>query len=186
MMELGATVCTPRAPRCGSCPVARWCRAHTLGIAEALPSAAARNRKPVRLTLSAAVLLDARGRTLLLRQKSDHSTLFSSLWQFPAIQRVEAETRRKLARYLQSAFGICGSTCKPCRQRATRSPFAKFCWRHFWCAFASCRPPAVDGGRRAHARLDRHRPPAHLQRHTEDRRRGPRRWLSHKHSALLS
>jgi A/G-specific adenine glycosylase len=26
MMELGATVCTARAPRCGSCPVAPWCR----------------------------------------------------------------------------------------------------------------------------------------------------------------
>jgi A/G-specific adenine glycosylase len=25
MMELGATVCAARAPRCGDCPVARWC-----------------------------------------------------------------------------------------------------------------------------------------------------------------
>jgi A/G-specific adenine glycosylase len=25
MMELGATVCTARAPRCGECPVAAWC-----------------------------------------------------------------------------------------------------------------------------------------------------------------
>ena len=24
-MELGATVCTARAPRCGACPVAAWC-----------------------------------------------------------------------------------------------------------------------------------------------------------------
>jgi A/G-specific adenine glycosylase len=27
MMELGATVCTPRAPRCAACPVAAWCTA---------------------------------------------------------------------------------------------------------------------------------------------------------------
>ncbi|MEX2158017.1 MAG: A/G-specific adenine glycosylase [Dehalococcoidia bacterium] len=27
MMDLGAAVCTARAPKCGSCPVARWCRA---------------------------------------------------------------------------------------------------------------------------------------------------------------
>jgi len=104
MMELGATLCTPRAPQCGSCPVARWCRAHTLGIAGALPSPR-QKRKPVSLTLSAAVLLNARGRTLLLRQRSDHSTLFSSLWQFPAVQGSRPDGG-KLARYLQSAFGI--------------------------------------------------------------------------------
>jgi A/G-specific adenine glycosylase len=28
LMELGATVCTPVAPRCGECPVRAWCRAH--------------------------------------------------------------------------------------------------------------------------------------------------------------
>ena len=27
MMELGATVCTPRAPRCAECPVSAWCEA---------------------------------------------------------------------------------------------------------------------------------------------------------------
>ncbi|MCH7838132.1 MAG: A/G-specific adenine glycosylase [Chloroflexi bacterium] len=27
MMDLGGQVCTARAPRCGSCPLARWCRA---------------------------------------------------------------------------------------------------------------------------------------------------------------
>jgi A/G-specific adenine glycosylase len=104
MMELGATLCTPRAPQCGGCPVARWCRAHALGIAGTLPSAR-KKRRPISLALSAAVLLDARGRTLVLRQKNDHGVLFSSLWQFPAIQASKPDAR-KLARYLKSAFGI--------------------------------------------------------------------------------
>ncbi len=30
MMDLGGQVCTARAPRCGSCPLARWCRARPL------------------------------------------------------------------------------------------------------------------------------------------------------------
>lgn len=104
MMELGATVCTPRAPQCTSCPVARWCRAHALGIALRLP-ATRRKPKPVRLALSAAILLDPHGRTLLVRQKSEHSTLFSSLWHFPAAQSARPAPE-KLSRYLQSAFGI--------------------------------------------------------------------------------
>jgi A/G-specific adenine glycosylase len=108
MMELGATVCTPRAPQCAACPVARWCRAHALGIALRLP-ATRRKPKPVRLALSAAILLDPRGRTLLVRQKSEQSgfssTLFSSMWHFPAVQSA-TPAPEKLSRYLQGAFGI--------------------------------------------------------------------------------
>jgi A/G-specific adenine glycosylase len=94
MMELGATVCTPRAPRCGACPVSRWCRARERGIQDQLPSAR-RTAKPVRLTLAAAVLLDPRGRTLLVRQgeasprdgaaPKQGTAFFSRLWQFPAL-----------------------------------------------------------------------------------------------------
>lgn len=107
MMELGATLCTPRAPQCSACPVARWCRAHTLGITLRLP-APRRKPKPVRLALSAAIFLDPRCRTLLLRQQSDHSSFFSNLWQFPAVKAAGAAPE-KLSRYLQSAFSMTAS-----------------------------------------------------------------------------
>jgi A/G-specific adenine glycosylase len=109
MMELGATVCTPRAPRCDACPVSRCCRAHALGIALRLPTPR-RKPKPVRLALSAAVLFDPRGRTLLVRKKSGHSALFSNLWHFPAVQSAavqwEGPAPEKLAAYLRKEFGI--------------------------------------------------------------------------------
>ena len=48
LMEVGACVCTPRAPRCGDCPVRRWCVARALGAAEAFPRrSAARAKRPV-------------------------------------------------------------------------------------------------------------------------------------------
>ncbi len=137
MMELGATICTPRAPQCAACPVSRWCRAHALGIALRLPSPR-RKPTPVRLALSAAVLLDPRGRTLLLRQKSGHSALFSSLWHFPALQAARPAPE-KLARYLESAFGITAPLERHCQRRATPSPSAKSCSRRFSCASPSCR-----------------------------------------------
>src|SRR5262249_43140022 len=37
IMELGATVCTPRSPRCHNCPIVRDCRAHVLGKVDLLP-----------------------------------------------------------------------------------------------------------------------------------------------------
>jgi A/G-specific adenine glycosylase len=37
MMDLGATVCTPKAPSCGRCPFAGSCTAHARGDAETFP-----------------------------------------------------------------------------------------------------------------------------------------------------
>ncbi len=37
LMELGATVCTPRSPRCATCPVATHCQANALGLQALIP-----------------------------------------------------------------------------------------------------------------------------------------------------
>ena len=109
MMELGATVCTPRSPACASCPVSHWCGAHATGSADTLPSPRSKPRR-VHITLIAAVLLDPRGRTLLVRPADDGESLFSKLWQFPAV-RVKRATNRQallqeLSRELLSTLGL--------------------------------------------------------------------------------
>ena len=48
MMDLGATICTPRNPRCDACPLAAICRANALGIAASLPARAPRKARPTR------------------------------------------------------------------------------------------------------------------------------------------
>jgi A/G-specific adenine glycosylase len=102
MMELGATVCTPKSPKCGECPVAGWCRAWKLGIAEQLPDAR-KKRAQVRITLAAAVLLDPRGRTLLVRRAGGDGALFSRMWQFPALE-TSADASSDLAEHLREKF----------------------------------------------------------------------------------
>ncbi|HEV2223211.1 MAG TPA: A/G-specific adenine glycosylase [Candidatus Acidoferrales bacterium] len=85
MMELGETICTPRSPNCNACPIARHCKARTLGIAEKLPTAR-QKRVPANVHIAAAVLVDSRGHTLLTKIPGAHdSVLFSRLWQFPAV-----------------------------------------------------------------------------------------------------
>jgi len=124
MMELGATVCTPRAPRCAECSVSPWCRAHSLGIADRVP-AARRKPRTISMTLAAAVLLDPRGRTLMVLQDGSaprdsnpgaNGALFSRLWQFPAVacpSRRVARNSHELSRHLESTFGLCGVLLKP-------------------------------------------------------------------------
>jgi A/G-specific adenine glycosylase len=48
MMDLGATVCTPRRPDCTACPLAAHCAARARGIAADLPRRAPRPDKPLR------------------------------------------------------------------------------------------------------------------------------------------
>ncbi|WP_343038905.1 A/G-specific adenine glycosylase [Paracoccus aestuariivivens] len=48
MMDLGATICTPRNPACGICPVNNGCQARIQGIAAELPRKAPKKAKPQR------------------------------------------------------------------------------------------------------------------------------------------
>ncbi len=48
LMDLGATICTPRSPDCGNCPIRPDCRANATGNAESLPRKLAKKPKPTR------------------------------------------------------------------------------------------------------------------------------------------
>lgn len=52
VMDLGATVCTPRAPKCLMCPWQQACQARALGIAEDLPRRAPKAKRPLRRGLA--------------------------------------------------------------------------------------------------------------------------------------
>ena len=60
MMELGATLCTPKSPQCLLCPVNEFCEGRRLGIADSLPEKR-KKRAPAIVTLAAAVFFDKRG-----------------------------------------------------------------------------------------------------------------------------
>jgi A/G-specific adenine glycosylase len=48
MMDLGATVCAPKHPCCGICPLLKFCTGHALGCPENLPRKAPRRERPLR------------------------------------------------------------------------------------------------------------------------------------------
>ena len=81
MMELGATVCLPRAPRCGECPVRDHCRASARGTAAQLPVKLGR-RAPERIE-AAAVVVRRRGRILLAPVPGDARRM-AGFWELPA------------------------------------------------------------------------------------------------------
>lgn len=103
VMELGATVCTPRAPACRSCPVSKHCRAHELGIADRIPRPKSRAARTP-LAISAIVIVDRRGRVLLEPRPADG--LWGGLWQPPCVER-DSATPVALAKTLDG-LGLTG------------------------------------------------------------------------------
>ena len=76
MMELGATVCLPKAPLCLHCPVQPWCR--TRGEHPALP------RKAQQVREIAYGLAERRGE-VLLRQRAGDLSLMAGMWELPEL-----------------------------------------------------------------------------------------------------
>lgn len=70
LFDLGATVCTPRKPRCMLCPWAGDCRARAEGVQEELPAKAAKAEQPTRHGV-AFFVTDGDGNVLLRRRKED-------------------------------------------------------------------------------------------------------------------
>lgn len=83
MMDLGATICAPRATRCMLCPLFGGCRAAATGVPLRYPVAAPRQARPVRFG-HAYVLRDGAGRVLLRRRGA--TGLLASMTETPGSQ----------------------------------------------------------------------------------------------------
>ncbi len=103
MMELGATICTPRNPRCDACPVGRWCEAVRLGRQNELPTR--RRKKPIPHHEIVAAVIRRNGRLLLGKRRPEG--LLGGLWELPGGKVEPRETHEAaLARELREELGI--------------------------------------------------------------------------------
>ncbi|MDZ4699853.1 MAG: A/G-specific adenine glycosylase [Rhodothermales bacterium] len=98
LMELGATVCIPRSPRCGACPIALWCRACAEGTQENFPVKTKKGPTPHYHHVVGIVRNEAG--EYLIHQRHEENML-GGMWTFPggrleAGESVEAACRRLL------------------------------------------------------------------------------------------
>jgi len=82
LMELGATVCTPRSPACSICPLAKLCRARAEGRVAQLPVLSPK-ASPKAQRVQTIVARSAEGRVVLARRS--RGGLFGGLWEPPCI-----------------------------------------------------------------------------------------------------
>jgi len=103
LMELGAIVCTPAAPRCTECPLAARCVARQLGRQEAIP---ARAPSPAILRIQEAAVVVRRGAEVLLVRRPLEGR-WAGLWEFPHGPLMDSETAEAAAaRLLRELTGL--------------------------------------------------------------------------------
>jgi A/G-specific adenine glycosylase len=73
MMDLGATICTPRNPDCGACPWAGSCEGRAAGVAASLPRKLPKKARPLRR--GAAFVAISKSREVLLRRRPEKGLL---------------------------------------------------------------------------------------------------------------
>ncbi len=79
LMELGATVCTPKSPKCQSCPAHGFCRAFAQGRMTELPVKSPKKEK--RIEQKTVLILDCGGEIALC--KRGETGLLAGLWELP-------------------------------------------------------------------------------------------------------
>ena len=101
LMDLGATICIPRNPRCLICPLMKMCEARKNGTQELRPLLKA--KKAVPHYIHAAAVIVQRGRVLLAQRPADG--LLGGMWEFPN-GRVNADPAKELTKVLNAAYSL--------------------------------------------------------------------------------
>lgn len=121
LMELGATVCTPRHPRCGECPVRRSCRALAEDLVDVLPETAP--RAEVTPVESAAALVARGGRWLVVQLPAD-ARRWPGMWTFPTVELDSGESpsggARRATQHWAGLDAEPGQTLASLRHQVTR------------------------------------------------------------------
>jgi A/G-specific adenine glycosylase len=127
LMELGALVCTPLVPACGSCPIARNCDAWREGLQGDIPLRP--DGAPVE-TVAEAALVIHRGSRVLLLQRPPYGR-WAGMWEFPHGPLATGETHdhaaRRLVRELTAVDVDLGSELLTIRHSVTRFRITMVC-----------------------------------------------------------
>lgn len=103
VMELGATICTPRNPQCDMCPLNRICAARRLGLQSKLPMKSQKKKLPHHEI--AVGVIWKRGKILIAKRFAQD--LLGGLWEFPGGHQEKGEPlQATVRREVKEELGI--------------------------------------------------------------------------------
>jgi A/G-specific adenine glycosylase len=127
LMELGALVCTPSAPRCGECPLARDCVARREGRQEEIPPRAA---APENVSVRETAVVVRRGPRVFLVQRPREGR-WAGMWEFPHAALATGETHEQAGDRLLGELGLraaLGSELMTLKHAVTRFRITVVCF----------------------------------------------------------
>lgn len=111
IMDLGATLCTPKNPSCPLCPLTAFCLAVAKGIQDRLPTPKKGKSLPHK-DMTASVITDKTG-SLLIVKRPEHG-LLPGLWKFPGGERCgESSLADALERSVLKELGVMIKVLEP-------------------------------------------------------------------------
>ncbi|MCF6278273.1 MAG: A/G-specific adenine glycosylase [Anaerolineales bacterium] len=127
LMDLGATICTPRSPSCEDCPLGEFCQARKIGVQHERPVRKVKKAVPQYVHAAAAIV--EHRRVLLGRRPADG--LLGGMWEFPN-GRVDGKPAEGLAAVLESGYQLkveCGAPLCEVRHAYTHFKVSVFAFR---------------------------------------------------------
>lgn len=95
LMELGALVCRPTAPDCGTCPLAGHCEANRLGLQDQIPP---KKKQPTITAVNEVGVVIRDGDKVLLCQRPANAGRWQNMWEVPHAPRADGEDVSAAAR----------------------------------------------------------------------------------------
>ena len=102
LMELGATVCTPRSPKCHACPLARSCAAKRDGLEAEIPAPKVKKKSPE----SDFVALALYWRDTLILERRAPEGILGGMWCLPLAELPAKATPAQVAAAATAHFGV--------------------------------------------------------------------------------
>jgi A/G-specific adenine glycosylase len=135
LMELGALICTPKAPTCPRCPLTQQCHARIAGLQETIPLRG--KRAPTVQVDEVAVVLQRGNRVFLVRRPEGGR--WAGLWEFPRVEQEPLEAPTAAAERLLASLGLRGEVqcaLATIRHNVTRFRIVLTCLNARWQAGA--------------------------------------------------
>jgi A/G-specific adenine glycosylase len=142
LIELGATVCTPRSPLCHRCPVSDYCWAYAEGEQENLPVRRPRRKTP-HYDVAAAVTVRDDGAVLVAQRNVED--MLGGLWEFPGGKCEEGESLSDcLVREMEEELDVIVEVGAPLTLVEHGYTHFRITLHAFWCRVCDRMPRCVD------------------------------------------
>lgn len=156
LMELGATVCTPRSPQCLICPVSAHCEAFAGGVQDQIPAPRKAKETPLLHRDVLCVRARRKAEDVWLIEQRPEKGCWAGMWQFVTVKR---RGKRPSANDVKRATGIAVRSPKRIGSASHALTHRRYAFDIYVCAARDGYQPLRDRLRKWVTRLELERYP---------------------------